>query len=62
MIGQLVDLVLGKVFTTKYTNPSIPVVDVYIDNICILNTLIDVGDAINLMTMETMEKLKSTNL
>jgi hypothetical protein len=48
---------LGNILTTKYSDPRIPIVDVYINNICISNTLIDLGAAINIMTKETMEKL-----
>jgi hypothetical protein len=62
VIGQLVDLMLGKVFTTKYKYFGSPTIDVYINNICIPNTLIDLGVVINVMTRETMEKLKLTNL
>ena len=35
VVGQLVDLMLGNIFPTKYTNPIIPIVDAYIKNICI---------------------------
>jgi hypothetical protein len=62
VIGQLADLMLGNIFTTKYTDPKSPIVDVYINNIHISNTLIDLGVSINVMTRETMEKLKLTNL
>jgi hypothetical protein len=51
-----------KVVTAKYTDLGIPIVDVYINNICIPNTLIDLGATINVMTRETMKKLKLTNL
>jgi hypothetical protein len=53
---------LGKVVTTKNTNIDSPIVDVYINNICIPNTLIDLGATINVMTRETKKKLKLTNL
>jgi hypothetical protein len=62
VIGYLVDLMLGKILTTKYIDPGSPIVDVHINNICIPNTLIDLGVSINVMTKETIQKLKLTNL
>ena len=35
VVSQLVDLMLGNIFPTKYTNPISPIVDAYIKNICI---------------------------
>jgi hypothetical protein len=53
---------LGNILTTKYSDPGSPIVDVYINNICISNTLIDLGATINFMTKETLEKLQLNNL
>ena len=57
VVGQLSDLMLGKVIFPKYLDPGSPVVDVHIDGIIVPHTLIELGDAINVMTKETMLKL-----
>ena len=57
MVGQLSDLMLGKVIFPKYLDPGSLVVDVHIDDFIVPNTLIDLGVAINIMTEETMLKL-----
>jgi hypothetical protein len=62
VLGHLADLMLGNILTTKYTDPGSPIVYVHINNICISNTLIDLGAVINVMTKETMEKLQLNNL
>eukprot|EP00253_Pinus_taeda_P020812 PITA_20812 len=46
----------------KYVDPGIPRVNTIINNIHIPNTLIDLGAAINVMTLETMKTLQLTNL
>ena len=46
----------------KYVDPGIPRVTTIINNIHIPNTLIDLGVAINAMTLETMKTLQLTNL
>jgi len=48
---------LGRVIFSKYLDPVSPVVDVHIDGIIVPHTLIDLGDAINVMTKETTLKL-----
>lgn len=53
----LSDLMLGRVISPKYLDPSSPVVDVHIDGIMAPNTLINLGFAINVMPRETMLKL-----
>eukprot|EP00253_Pinus_taeda_P014105 PITA_14105 len=57
VIGQLSDLMLGQVICPKYLDPGSPVVDVHINGTIIPHTLIDLGDAINVMTKDTMLKL-----
>jgi len=47
VIGKLVDLMLGKVFITKYCDPRTLVVTVYINNTFLSNTLIDLGETSN---------------
>ena len=54
MIGQLANLMLGKIFAPIYLYLRILVVDIYIKKYLILNTLIDLGEYINVMTKETM--------
>ena len=62
VVGQFVDLMLGKYFTTKYSYKVILVIDVYINNICISNTLINLWDSIIVMTKDTMERINLSNL
>jgi hypothetical protein len=49
---------LGKIFMDKYMDPGSLVVKVNINNTSIVNTLEDLGAAINVMTKETMEKIQ----
>ena len=58
VVGQLANIMLGKLITPKYSNPSSPVVDVSINGQFVKNDLIDLGAAINVMTKDTMKKLK----
>jgi hypothetical protein len=46
----------------KYVDPGNPIVTISIKNSSIPNTLNDLGVVINVMTMETMEKLNLCNL
>ena len=48
----------GQVICPKDLEPRTPVVDVHINGTVIPHTLIDLGDAINVMTRDTMLKLK----
>jgi len=57
VIGQLSDLMLGKIICLKYLDLGSHVVDVYINGTIIPHTLIDLGVAINVMTTDTMHKL-----
>jgi hypothetical protein len=52
----------GKTIMEKYVDPGNPVVIVYINNVPIENTLIDLGAAINVMTVMTMEILQLDSL
>ena len=56
-VGQLSDLVLGRVIFPKYLDPGSPLVDVHIDGIITPHTLINIGAAINAVTKEIMLKL-----
>ena len=57
VLGKLFDLMLGQVICPKYSNPGSSIVDVHINGTIVLDTLIDLGDAINVMNKDTMLKL-----
>ena len=46
----------------KYIDPGVPLVTISINKFSIPNTLIDLGVAINVMTMETLCNLKIYNI
>lgn len=54
VVGQLVDIMLGKVTVPKYTDPGSLVVGVVINGIQIRNALIELGGAINVMTKDIL--------
>jgi len=62
VIAHLASLMTNTISMEKYVYPSIPRVTTIINNIHIPNTLIDLGAAINVMTLETMKTLQLTNL
>ena len=62
MVGNLAGLMSNTVFIEKYVDPGIPMVIITVNNFSIPKTLIDLGAAINVMTLETMEYLHLTNL
>ena len=62
VIGHLAGLMTNTISMEKYVDPGIPRVTTIINNIHIPNTLIDLGAAINVMTLETMKNLQLTNL
>ena len=62
VIGHLAGLMTNTISMEKYVDPSIPKVTTIINNIQIPNTLIDLGAAINVMTLETMRTLQLINL
>ena len=55
-------LMLGKSSPTKYDDPGNPTITVKVRETIILNTLFDLGVAINIMTRETFEQLGVTTL
>ena len=57
VIGQLSNLMMGRVIFPKYLDPGSPMVDVHIDDIIVPHTLIDIGAAINVKNKETNLKL-----
>ena len=52
---------MGNTLAAKYSDPSSPVVKVQINGVSLSNTLIDLGDSINVMTKQTMERPGLTN-
>ena len=62
VIRHLAGLMTNTVSMEKYVDPGIPKVTTIIKNIHIPNTLIDLGAAINVMTLETMKTLQLINL
>ena len=57
VVGQLSNLMLGRVIFSKYLDPGSIVVDVHIDGVIVPHTLIDIGVAINVINKKTMLKL-----
>ena len=53
---------MGKTLLAKYDDPGNPTVTVQIGSTQIPNILVDLGEAINVMTIETVRKLGLTNL
>lgn len=62
VMGQLPDIMLGKVVIPKYSDPGSPVVSIVINGSHIRNVLIDLGVAINVMTREVMKQLEINSL
>ena len=57
VIGNLESLMSNIVFVEKYIDPGIPMVTITINNFSTSKALIDLGAAINVMTLETMKYL-----
>lgn len=53
---------MGKIAIQKYVDPGSPIVKTHINGIEIPNTLIDLGETINIVSKQTMEQLKLPNL
>eukprot|EP00253_Pinus_taeda_P035473 PITA_35473 len=62
VIGKLASLMSTQIIVEKYIDPGIPMVTLSINNFSVPNTLIDLGAAINVMTMETMKNLHLNNI
>ena len=62
VIGKLFALITCKTLLAKYENPGNPTVTMHIGHTQIPNVLVDLGAAINVMTIETVRKLGLTNL
>jgi hypothetical protein len=61
VVGALSDLILGKQEPVKYTDPGNPMVTVQIQGCFFPNTLVDLGAAINILTIETCNTLGITS-
>ena len=61
-IGQSTDQLTNQIGVDKYEDPRNPIVIVYIRGTYIPNTLIDLGAAINAMTLQTMRELNIPNI
>ena len=57
VVGQLANFMSKKVVMEKYVDPITPIVTIFINNVFINNTLIDLGVSINIVTITIMEKL-----
>jgi hypothetical protein len=56
-VGPLSNLILGRQTPVKYVDPGNPIVTVQIQGCSFPNTLVDLGVAINILTMETCNAL-----
>jgi hypothetical protein len=56
-VGALFDLILGREEPVKYADLGNPIVTVQIQGCFFPNTLVDLGAAINMLTMETCNTL-----
>jgi hypothetical protein len=57
VVGALSDIILGRETPVKYADPRNPIVTVQIQGCSFPNTLVDLGAAINIITMETYNAL-----
>ena len=62
VVGNLSELMMGKVPLSKYVDLGNPTVRVCIGHIQISNVLVDLGVSINVMTIETLKQLRITNI
>ena len=58
VISQLSNYISGQPLLPKFANPGNPVVTIFINEISIGNTLIDLGTTINIMYMATLQRLQ----
>ena len=62
LVGKIVDIMMEKTTIQKYLDPGSPIIKTYINGVEIPNALIDLGEAINIMSKQTMNQLKLSNL
>ena len=61
VMGDLSALMSGKAPPVKYGDPDHPTILVQVGKMIIHRVLVDVGDTINIMTMETLQLLQLQN-
>ena len=61
VLGKLSYLMLGKDMPVKYDDPGNPVLIVQINQADLPNSLVDLGEAINVMTTRTLSSLGLPN-
>jgi len=57
VIGHLANLLTTTLIIEKYVDPGILIVTTSINNLCLPNTLIDLGVAINMKALDTMKNI-----
>jgi hypothetical protein len=57
VVGSLTDLILGRQEPVKYADLGNPIVTVHIQGCSSPDTLVDLGETINILTMETCNTL-----
>ena len=62
VVGRLSDIMLGKIMPVKYEDPGNLILTVQINGVEIPNVLMDLGAAINTITIETMNTLGLSNI
>ena len=62
LVGKIADIMTGKAKIQKCLDPGSPIVKTDINGIEIPNTLIGLGESINIMRKQTMNQLKLHNL
>ena len=62
VVGNLSELIMGKIPLAKYVDPGNPIVTVCIMHIQISNVLVNLGASINVMTIETLKQIGLANL
>lgn len=62
VVGKLSNFMMGKIIPVKYGDPGNPILTMQINGIEIPNMLVNLGIAINVITVETMQALGPENL
>ena len=62
VMGRLSNTMLGNIMPVKYGDPRNPILIVQINGVEIPNALVDLGDAINVITAKTMDTLGLGNI
>lgn len=62
LIRKIVEIMMGEITIEKYLNLGSPIVKIHINNVEIPNTLIDLGETINVIMKSYMDESRLTNL